>query len=95
MQIRVRGEAEVADVDDVVRGLLERSQEEHFEHAADIGLSAVADTRAELFEAMGEALTAEEYAEEAREAEASPLFASDEPLVIRLRTDIDWSRDKN
>ncbi len=31
---------------------------EHFEHAADIGLSAVADTRAELFEAMGEALTA-------------------------------------
>lgn len=33
-------------------------QWEHFEHAADIGLSAVADTRAELFEAMGEALTA-------------------------------------
>ena len=33
-------------------------QWEHFEHAADIGLSAVADTRPELFEAMGEALTA-------------------------------------
>ncbi|MDJ0699093.1 MAG: archease [Woeseiaceae bacterium] len=33
-------------------------QWEHFEHAADVGLSAVADTRAELFEAMGEALTA-------------------------------------
>ncbi len=31
---------------------------EHFEHAADIGLEAVADTRAALFEAMGEALTA-------------------------------------
>jgi len=30
---------------------------EHFEHAADIGLSAVADTRAGLFEAIGEALT--------------------------------------
>ena len=33
-------------------------QWDHFEHAADIGLSAVADTRSELFEAMGEALTA-------------------------------------
>lgn len=33
-------------------------QWEHFEHAADIGLSAVADTRPDLFEAMGEALTA-------------------------------------
>ena len=31
---------------------------EHFEHAADIGLSAAADTRAGLYEAMGEALTA-------------------------------------
>ncbi len=31
---------------------------EHFEHAADIGLSAVADTRAGLYETMGEALTA-------------------------------------
>ena len=37
--------------------------------------------------------TAEQYAEEAREAEASPLFASDEPLVVRLLTDIDWIRD--
>ena len=37
--------------------------------------------------------TAEEYAEEAREAENSPLFASDEPLVITLRTDIEWIRD--
>lgn len=37
--------------------------------------------------------TAEDYAEEAREAEASPLFASAEPLVIRLRTNIDWIRD--
>ena len=31
---------------------------EHFEHAADIGLEAVADTRAALFETLGEALTA-------------------------------------
>ena len=37
--------------------------------------------------------TAEEYAEEAREAENSPLFASDEPLAITLRTDIEWIRD--
>ena len=37
--------------------------------------------------------TAEQYAEEAREAEASPLFASDEPLAVRLLTDIDWIRD--
>ena len=37
--------------------------------------------------------TAEEYAEKAREAENSPLFASDEPLVITLRTDIEWIRD--
>ncbi len=33
-------------------------QWEHFEHDADIGLSAFAETRAGLFEAMGEALTA-------------------------------------
>jgi len=31
---------------------------EHFEHEADIGLRAVAETREGLFEAMGEALTA-------------------------------------
>ena len=31
---------------------------EHFEHEADIGLRAVAPTREELFELMGEALTA-------------------------------------
>lgn len=37
--------------------------------------------------------TAEQYAADAREAEASPLFASDEPLVVTLRTDIDWIRD--
>ena len=34
------------------------TQWEHFEHAADIGLAAVANSRPELFEAMGEALTA-------------------------------------
>lgn len=28
------------------------------------------------------------------EAEAAPLFASDEPLVLTLRTDIDWLRDE-
>jgi len=31
---------------------------EHFEHEADIGLRAIAPTREELFELMGEALTA-------------------------------------
>lgn len=38
--------------------------------------------------------TTEEYAERAREAEAAPLFASHEPLVLTLRTDIKWLRDK-
>ena len=42
---------------------------------------------------LSESKTTAEYAEDAREAEASPLFASDEPLVITLRTDIDWIRD--
>ncbi len=37
--------------------------------------------------------TAEEYAERAAAAEAAPLFASDEPLRITLRTDIKWLRD--
>ena len=42
---------------------------------------------------ISEPKTAEEYAEDAREAEAAPLFASDEPLVVTLRTDIEWLRD--
>ena len=37
---------------------MEARRWEHFEHDADIGLRAVAMTRAGLFEAMGEALTA-------------------------------------
>jgi tRNA nucleotidyltransferase (CCA-adding enzyme) len=37
---------------------MEKHRWEHFEHDADIGLKAVATTRAALFEAMGEALTA-------------------------------------
>ncbi len=37
--------------------------------------------------------TAEQFAEDARAAENSPLFASDETLVITLRTDIEWIRD--
>ncbi len=54
-----------------------------------LGLPAAAQDLTELLESK----TAEEYAEEAREAENSPLFASDEPLVITLRTDIEWIRD--
>jgi hypothetical protein len=38
--------------------------------------------------------TAEEYAEAAAEAEAAPLFQSEEPLKITLTTDIKWLRDK-
>ena len=37
--------------------------------------------------------TPEEYAERAEEAENAPLFQSHEPLVMTLRTDIDWLRD--
>ena len=37
--------------------------------------------------------TPEEYAAKAAAAEAAPLFSSDEPLVITLRTDIKWLRD--
>lgn len=37
---------------------MEACRWEHFEHDADVGLRAVAATRAGLFEAMGEALTA-------------------------------------
>jgi hypothetical protein len=36
--------------------------------------------------------TAEEFAERAAAAERAPLFQSDEPLVIRLRTDIEFIR---
>jgi len=54
-----------------------------------LGLPTAAQDLTELLESK----TAEEYAEEAREAENSPLFASDEPLVITLRTDIEWIRD--
>ena len=38
--------------------------------------------------------TAAEFAERALEAEAAPLFASDEPLALTLRTDIQWLRDE-
>ena len=37
--------------------------------------------------------TPEEYAERAEEAENAPLFQSHDPLVMTLRTDIDWIRD--
>jgi len=37
--------------------------------------------------------TAEDYAAKAAAAEAAPLFASDEPLRLTLRTDIKWLRD--
>jgi hypothetical protein len=38
--------------------------------------------------------TAEEFAAAAEQAEAAPLFASDEPLKLTLHTDIDWLRDE-
>ena len=38
--------------------------------------------------------TPEEYAASAADAERAPLFRSDEPLKITLRTDIDWLRDE-
>ncbi len=50
---------------------------------------APAQDRPELLEPK----TAEEYAQAANEAGNSPLFASDEPLMIKLRTDIAWIRD--
>jgi len=54
-----------------------------------LGTPATAQSVGELLEPK----TADEYSEAAREAESSPLFASDEPLVITLRTDIEWIRD--
>jgi hypothetical protein len=36
--------------------------------------------------------TPEEYAERAEAAEGAPLFSTHEPLVMTLRTDIDWLR---
>ena len=48
---------------------------------------------AQNLQGFPEPKTAEEYAQDAREAESSPLFASEEPLVITLRTDIEWIRD--
>jgi len=39
-------------------------------------------------------LTPEEITERAEEAENAPLFGSLEPLVMTLRTDIDWLRDE-
>lgn len=38
--------------------------------------------------------TPEEYAERAQRAANSPLFASDEPIRMTLRTDIEWLRDE-
>jgi len=38
--------------------------------------------------------SAERFSERAREAVASPLFASDELLILTLRTDIEWLRDE-
>ena len=38
--------------------------------------------------------TADEYAERAEASEKAPLFQSHEPLVIKLRTDIEWLRDE-
>jgi len=38
--------------------------------------------------------TREEFAARALEAEAAPLFASEEPLAFTLRTDIQWLRDE-
>lgn len=38
--------------------------------------------------------TAEEYAEKAAKAENHPLFQSQEPLRVTLRTDIEWLRDE-
>ena len=54
-----------------------------------LGTPAAAQDLTELLEPKAAA----EYAEAAREAENSPLFASDEPLAITLRTDIEWIRD--
>jgi hypothetical protein len=39
-------------------------------------------------------LTEEEIARRAEQAESAPLFQSHEPLVLTLRTDIDWLRDE-
>jgi len=54
-----------------------------------LGTPAAAQEVSELLETKA----AEEYVAAAREAENSPLFASDEPLVIRLRTNIEWIRN--
>jgi hypothetical protein len=40
------------------------------------------------------AFTPEEFAQRASEAEAAPLFKSQEPLVLTLRADISWLRDE-
>jgi len=37
--------------------------------------------------------TPEEYAERAEESENAPLFQSHDPLIMTLRTDIEWLRD--
>ena len=60
---------------------------EHFEHAADIGLSAVADTRADLFEAMGEALTALITEPENVRAEQSVAISCEAPDDALLLAD--------
>jgi len=54
-----------------------------------LGLPAAAQDRTDLLQSK----TAEQFAEDAHAAENSPLFASDETLVITLRTDIEWIRD--
>jgi len=57
-------------------------------------LMLVAAATPREMQAQEEELTEEELAQRTERAENAPLFQSREPLVMTLRTDIDWLRDE-